>query len=141
MATDTARIAALARHLGADPQDITRTPYDTYQCSKGEFRVLTDAEADKATREEIENSLWAFNADFIAAHAQVAIPPPAQRALRKMAEELCEDASGIFAAIIGTNFPAFVEDAIRADGRGHFLSGWDGEEIDLGEDLYAYRVN
>jgi len=141
MATNTARIAALARHLGIDPQDITPTPYETFRCADGEFRVLTDAEADVATREEIENSLWAFNVDFIAAHAQIALPPSAQRALRKMAEELCEDASPIFAAIIGTNFPAFVEDAIRADGRGHFLSGWDGNEIDIGEDLYAYRVN
>lgn len=31
--------------------------------------------------------------------------------------------------------------AIEWDGRGHFLASYDGEEIELGDDLFAYRLN
>lgn len=37
----------------------------------------------------------------------------------------------------------FVEDAISSDGRGHFLSSWDGSEHEFthgGRDWYAYRT-
>jgi hypothetical protein len=36
---------------------------------------------------------------------------------------------------------AFVEYCISADGRGHFLSGYDGVEIELADDWFAYRTN
>ena len=38
------------------------------------------------------------------------------------------------------NFDDFVEDAVRADGRGHFLAGYDGNENEQG-DFYLYRTN
>jgi len=34
---------------------------------------------------------------------------------------------------------AIIDAAIDSDGRAHFISRYDGEEHDLGEDLYAYR--
>ncbi len=34
----------------------------------------------------------------------------------------------------------FVEDAVSADGRGHFLSHYDGEENEQGE-YFIYRLN
>lgn len=34
-----------------------------------------------------------------------------------------------------------VDEAIRLDGRGHFLASYDGKEIELDDDLYAYRIN
>lgn len=35
----------------------------------------------------------------------------------------------------------FVEEAIRLDGRGHFLSSYDGAEIELEDGYFAYRIN
>lgn len=35
---------------------------------------------------------------------------------------------------------ACVADAIRCDGRGHFLSQYDGEEVEAGE-FFIYRLN
>ena len=39
------------------------------------------------------------------------------------------------------DFDAVAEEAIKWDGVAHFLAGYDGEELDLGDDLYAYRTN
>jgi hypothetical protein len=36
---------------------------------------------------------------------------------------------------------AICKEAVDADGRGHFIAKYDGEEMYLGEDLYAYQVN
>lgn len=35
----------------------------------------------------------------------------------------------------------FVRMQANADGYGHFLSGYDGEELELTDDLFAYRTN
>ena len=42
---------------------------------------------------------------------------------------------------IGLDTDAIVEECLSLDGRGHFLSGYDGKELYLGDDLYAYRQN
>lgn len=42
---------------------------------------------------------------------------------------------------IGLDFEAIAKEAVSWDGRGHFLSGYDGNEIELDDDLYAYRTN
>ena len=36
---------------------------------------------------------------------------------------------------------AVVEECIRQDGLAHFISSYDGNEVDLENDLYAYRLN
>lgn len=33
------------------------------------------------------------------------------------------------------------DECIKWDGKAHFISSYDGEEVDLGDDLYAYRLN
>ena len=38
------------------------------------------------------------------------------------------------------DFDAFVDEAISIDGRGHFMSSYDGHENELNE-LFIYRVN
>jgi len=38
------------------------------------------------------------------------------------------------------DFDEFVSEAERADGRGHFLNSYDGEEVEMG-DFFGYRVN
>jgi hypothetical protein len=113
---------ALAAHLSVDPSTITEESSD---CSSwddlyssheapGEYRVMTDAEADAAWDESLEN------------YIDECILP-----------ELPEAHRSYF------DYEAWKRDA-RYDGRGHCLSSYDGceyeEQID-GEWYYIYRVN
>lgn len=79
-----------------------------------DYLVLTDEEADEAVREDIEQMVWAFNASFLRTHTGVTI-----EAIAKI-QAMCEDANEPLTAMI-KDFDYFVEDAVRCDGRGHFL--------------------
>lgn len=110
-----------------------------------DYLVLTDEEADERAKDEILNSLWAFNADFIINHCanyeamtcdeyEAAID-----GLRAAQERSCESINGLVKALIA-DLDEFVEDAIYADGRGHFISFYDGKENEL-NGLFIYRMN
>ena len=132
---------ALANFLEAEQKEI-KSGYDenTFDHSTGEYLVLTEDEADEKTKEYILDSLWAFNTDFILSHSNIEYASDrVEKAFQKMQSELCEDANEIVKAII-TDLDEFVQDAIEADGRGHFLSGYDGEENEQGE-YFIYRIN
>lgn len=143
MTTETTdhRIIALAKHLGCDPEEISEARYgdNRFEHGRAEYLVLTDSEADDAARERIEESLWAFNTSFIRAHAPSLSSASAEKAIAKVQETLCEGANEVVRALI-PDFEHFVSDAIAADGRGHFLAGYDGEESEEGS-FYIYREN
>ena len=65
------KVKALMQHLDInDPDEISASTYDesTFETPEGEYRVLTDEEADVAVEEYISDSVWAFNASFLASH-------------------------------------------------------------------------
>lgn len=133
---------ALAEFLGyGDTDDIEQSSYDenTFEVGNREYLVLTDEEADERVSEQIEGELWAFNAEFVASHSSVNLSSKAIEALKKMQGELCEDANELMRALI-KDFDHFVKDAVSSDGRGHFLSPYDGEENEEGE-YFIYRTN
>lgn len=84
------------------------------------------------------DSLWAFSAQFIGDF--LALSESQIKAIGKMQGELCEDAGEIVKLLIGKRIREFVKEAIAADGRGHYLSQWDGREIMLNAEWYAYRI-
>ena len=107
----------------------------------GEYLILTDEEADEEAEEYIKSSLWAFNASFIIEHSD--LPWEAQEMILSYQEDRCEEANETIGALI-TDMEEFVEDAIGADGRAHFLNTYDDEENEItinGETLYIYRIN
>ena len=114
-----------------------------FNTSVGEFLVLTDDEAEEKAREEIRQSLWAFNPDFILRHTRVYESTSIYEdeaiieALKEMQSRICESANELVYALID-NFDEFCEDAIREDGRGNFLSWYDGEEY-KSDNFYIYR--
>lgn len=64
-------------------------------------------------------------------------------AIRAAQERLYEGANAIIHALID-DLNDFVDDAIAADGRGHFISSYDGEEHEVtvdGETYYVYRLS
>ena len=112
--------------------DEAQNDYDNEDCL-----VLTDEEADEAVREDIEEMVWAFNASFLQAHTGVDA-----NAIEKI-QEMCEDANEPLTAMI-KDFDYFVEDAVKCDGRGHFIASYDHEENCItfnGITYYIYRRN
>lgn len=111
-----------------------------------EWKVLTEAEADKVACETIRDSLWAFNADFILAHLahceNIAGYNDTKKAIETMQLNLCESCNDIVFLLIGgkAGFEDFAMNAIDVDGRGHFIAWYDGIEHEAG-DFYAYRIN
>ena len=111
-----------------------------------EWLVLDDDEANELTREEIEDSLWAFNPDFIVRHMPNLDELTTKQesdligALGQIQGSLCENCNPLFAAII-EDMDDFVDDAIASDGRGHFLARYDDVEVELENELYAYRID
>lgn len=119
--------------------------YNTFEIIGNEYKVLTDTEADEEAKNEILNSLWAFKADFILKHTDF-YNSSTQRedtefinSLQMLQSSICESANSIVRALI-SNIDDFVHDAIDADGRGHFISWYDGKEHEQ-DNFYIYRTN
>ncbi len=138
-----AKIKALAKHLDIDltADELEPTDYDESMFNVGsqEYLVLTDKEADTRAAASIEDSLWAFRPEFLASHSD------ADAEVFKTMQDTnkCESLSPIFKKLI-RDWAHFVDDAIKADGRGHFISHYDGEECEVSvgtKRFYIYRVN
>ena len=108
-----------------------------------------DMEADDKAREEIKCSVWAFMPDFILSHCStyenmsIWEYDAAKEALEKIQAHFAEGVNELIKAMI-PDMDEFVDDAICADGRGHFISHYDGhenEEIVNGVTYYIYRLN
>ncbi len=121
---------------------------DSYSISYGnsvaaagrEYLVLDDDEADAACRESIEEFLWAFNPSFLSGETGID-----ECVFKALAEKCDENNEPIRAIIKGScGLDHFIESAISTDGRGHFLSCYNGEENEVsvdGTEYYIYRVN
>tara|TARA_R100000458_G_C8221367_1_gene205628 strand:- start:477 stop:923 length:447 start_codon:yes stop_codon:yes gene_type:complete len=136
----------LAAMLGVDVEEVTKSSWDTYglqtfEANGGEYAIGTDAECEEAAAEYIRETVWAFRGWFIADHSPEGLTAEDIDALRG---ERCEDANNALTALIeaGSGMADFIDAAINADGRGHFLASYDGEEIesDCGN-VFAYRIN
>ena len=127
--TEQEKIEALAKHLDCS--------IDEAIVSMDDYLVYTDDEADEAVYNYIDESVCFFRSDFIAAHAEVD-----EEVIKKL-QELHENSNKAIRSLI-KDFDHFVSDAVCADGRGHFLSSYDGEENEQtinGNVYYIYRSN
>lgn len=134
------RVVALSKHLELTEEEKKEIHYesnDTYCFGNEEYMILTDDEADEKVAEYIKETVWAFNPSFLSCHSGI------DEDVFKLLQEKCESSNEAILKLI-KDFDHFVQDAIRSDGRGHFLSGYDGEENDHEHDnetYYIYRTN
>lgn len=139
------RMEALAKHLGITLEDgetledyISEGSYteNEFEAEGNTYLVLTDEEADAAVWEYISQSLWAFNADFLAGNTD--LPAEVFTAL----QDKCEDANDTFMTLVEKcgDFNGLVSEAVSSDGRAHFMNTYDGHEWQEGE-FYIYRTN
>lgn len=143
--TKAAAVAALAKWLGEDASNFEEARLDCYgltvfEIGADSYAIGTDEEADAACENHIRDNAWAFNAEFICGCC--GLPMELADALRAWQGKACEGANeGILALIERCDvWDRFVGRAISLDGRGHFLASYDGDEIDLGNGLFAYRI-
>ena len=101
---------------------------EEYAVSEGEEA------ANKAARRAIEDSLCYFRPEFLADHSDVP-----EKVFAFLAGTGCFDDNEAYKAMI-YDLDDFVDDAIDADGRGHFLNSYDGVENEIGE-YFLYRIN
>jgi len=111
------RAIALAKFLGIDPDEVTLyggTYYDLtiFETPEGEYAVGTDNESDQSWDQSLDSYI-----------DNCLMPEIKDETLRNYFD-----------------FEKWKRDA-RYDGRGHSLSSYDGNEIELGNDLYAFRIN
>ena len=136
------KIKALAEYLGKSPENLRDNGDHYIQVVDGfEYLVLTEGEADQEVQAYIEDSLWAFNAEFILNICGLDSNSNAIDSFRKMQEVSCEGCNDFIRALVdGTcGIEEFAEQAILADGRGQFLSTYDGEEGEQ-DGYYIYCV-
>ncbi len=141
------KVKALAKFLDCQVEQIG-IPVgfeNEFLANGGEYIVLTDEEADAKAREYILDSLWSFNSEFIVSHANKRgqLDSDSQGilvgAIKKMQEKYCESVNPIIKTLID-DLDYFVDSAIAADGRGHFIAPYDSKEHEEG-DYFIYRTN
>lgn len=123
-------------------RDLVYQGWDEFEICGQSYRVLTDEEADKEAWDYIRESLWAFNPSFLSHY----MPYGVNEKVITILQQECEDCNDALLGMINAEggFDDLVNDAIASDGRGHYLSSYDGceyEEIDNGEWFYIYRTN
>lgn len=112
------KVRALCLLFDCKPEQLSEEYGNVYRCDQatGEYLVLTDQEADQAWDEALDSYI-----------DECIIPEIKDTTLSRYFD-----------------VEAWKRDA-RHDGRGHSLSTWDGEEIEVrlgaGEYMYVYRVN
>ena len=135
------KIKALATFLDINENDIEVNDYGTFEHG-GEYLVLTDNEANEKAKQEILESLWAFNSEFILDCCELDSSRCVVASLQDMQENCCESCNDFIRALIdGTcGIDAFVSLAIESDGREHFIATYDNEENEQDE-YFIYRIN
>jgi len=125
----------LSEYLECNIEDIEQG-YDnsTFELGNKEYLVLTDEEADERVKEYIEESIWAFSPWFLASHTGL------DEEIIKHLQDKCEGANDVLLNAV-KDVNDFVNDAISCDGRGHFMSSYDGHEHQLDNNLFLYRTN
>lgn len=133
------KVLALALHLDITPDEIKEDRWGLI-VGKAEYLVYDEDEAYVAVEDSIRDSLWAFSPGFL--EQQTGIPSEMFEAVQEQSEN---GNDAVLRAVEQTcGLEDLVESAIAADGRGHFLSHYDGneEEVEvLGTTYYIYRVN
>lgn len=132
---------AISKEFECNITEIANFNEETYEIEGIEYMILDDDTADEKCKDYIEDTLWAFRDTFLASETGI------EAIVFEKLSSLCESSNVAIRSIINCTcgIDLFVQSAINADGRGSFLSSYDGEEIEFtdiyGETYYAYRTN
>jgi hypothetical protein len=135
-------IIALAEKFGCYPKDVAEDWDENYVIDGIDYLVLTDSEAFEKVEEYIEDTLWALSPTFLS--SVTGVDESVFVAIQDNGN--CEGNNEAIQSILeatDTSMSEVVLEAISWDGRGQFLSQYDGQEIEVyadGEYYYCYRI-
>lgn len=132
------KLQALIHFLECAPSEIQINGSE-YEMGTRSYIVMTDREADRAARDSIFETVWAFRPEFLEKYTVKGV----NAHTLKLLQQRYEDSNTAILNLI-RNKKDLVCDAIQTDGRGHFLSGYDGKEHEVehnGTTYYIYRTN
>ncbi len=137
---DAQLCAAFVKMFQLKMDDLADIKIDGNECTVEGFDYLAgnDDDMNDAVKEEIKNSCWAFNPGFLA--EQTDLPIQVFEALVQQCESAQEAIEKLIDKTCGMD--EFCEAAESADGRGHFLNRYSGDEESAeveGITFYAYR--
>ncbi|MFS0643710.1 hypothetical protein [Siminovitchia sp. 179-K 8D1 HS] len=129
------KIKAIAEYIGENTKNVNHEYGHIFSADGIEYRIYNEDEKQEALQKEIKNSVWAFNPSFLEDMTGL------NKEIFEMLAEKCESANDAVLKLIEKTcgLKKFVEKAVECDGAGHFLAYYDGEEIELDNDLFAYR--
>lgn len=109
---------------------------DTISVGGDEYLVLTDEEASDQCYDRISDSLWSFKTHFLS--SETGFDETIFEALKPQ----CEDANDAIKSLVNGSCGLYdlVQSAISCDGRGHFLATYDGDEIEVSNGFFLYRI-
>lgn len=137
------KLQAIANYLEVDPSYFEEEGYDPNEFESKEYNesyvVLTEEEAREYAERDIESvfddlGMEAFTPDF-----QEWILNNAVEGDFFFGEDGLNDA--VKEGRVDIDMDKIVDECISRDGIAHFVAIYDGKEIDLGNGLYAYRVD
>lgn len=145
------KIEVLSMYLECEEDEISEGYEEyTFEYGRQKYLVCTEEEADKRCEDYILDTLWAFNTSFIMNYIDTRTDYD-DKSLRKCLvalQELCEYSNYLIKLLVGNRIDEFIENAINLDGRGHYLSPFDGVEkeysvfTDEGTiTYYIYRID
>lgn len=127
----------LAKCLGISADTISSSSRRYFELNddSAEYLVLDEEEREEELQDNIKETCSYFIPEFLAEETE--LPSEVFKALVDKNEAVYK----LLERCVDGGFEQFCEDAVNADGYGHFLSGYDGEELELTDDLFAYRTN
>lgn len=102
-----------------------------------EYLIVNEEEREVEVRQYIAETLWAFKPSFLSDMTGLDIE------VFEVLSELYERGNEAILKLVeaACGLGDLVEDAVMSDGYGHYLSPYDGEEIELENGYYAYRLS
>ena len=143
------KIKSLAKFLEVNEDQIEKIDEITYKVTYEDYkdekyRVCTDDEADLLAKGIIRDTLFAVSPSFILENSVIdtnGLDPDTMDTLctmiKTMQDKECENCNEAIYSLL-KDFDSFVKLAIGLDGRGCFISCYDGQEYDQ-DGYYIYR--
>lgn len=132
---DKKKLLAKCLGISADTVSSSGRRYFELNDDSAEYLVLDEEEREEELQDNIKETCSYFVPEFLAEETE--LPVEVFKALVDKNEAVYK----LLEKCVDGGFEQFCEDAVNADGYGHFLSGYDGEELELTDDLFAYRTN
>jgi len=105
-----------------------------------QWLFIGENQAVKKIKENERERVYTFNSFFIFHHLKPILKDEMNRKDIREMQEIMQDRCNELIFCLIEDYDEFIEDAIKDDGKGHYLSHYDSEELALPDNICAYRL-